>query len=134
MLKSCAQCGRIHPVGVTCPSVLSKRVYGKRDSQAARFRNTAAWKRKAAEVKRRDVGLCRVCLARGTATYKGLEVHHITPLEADYDRRLEDDNLITLCAACHKLAERGEIEAGELRALAGESPMVSTGTPRGCEG
>ena len=41
-------------------------------------------------------------------------VHHITPLTDDFDARLDDDNLISLCAYHHEQAERGEISAEEL--------------------
>jgi len=36
-------------------------------------------------------------------------VHHVVPIEEDYDRRLDDDNLITLCAVHHDMAESGAI-------------------------
>ena len=42
-------------------------------------------------------------------TYKELEAHHIIPLEEDYNKRLDGDNLITLCRYHHELAEKGGI-------------------------
>lgn len=41
--------------------------------------------------------------------YKNLSVHHAIPIESDYDRRLDDDNLLTVCAMHHEMAESGEI-------------------------
>jgi len=41
--------------------------------------------------------------------YTNLEVHHIIPIEEDWDKRLDDDNLITLSEEYHEKAERGEI-------------------------
>ena len=43
-----------------------------------------------------------------------LSVHHIVPLAADFDRRDDPANLITLCDACHELAESGGIPAEAL--------------------
>lgn len=42
-------------------------------------------------------------------TYKDLEVHHIVPLHEDFDRRLDDDNLISLCQYHHDMADSGVI-------------------------
>ena len=50
-------------------------------------------------------------------TYKELEVHHIIPLEEDYNKRLDSDNLITLCRYHHELAEKGEISREELQKI-----------------
>lgn len=50
----------------------------------------------------------------------GLEVHHIRPLREAWEHRLDIENCLTLCQACHELAERGEIEAALLLAWAGE--------------
>ncbi len=47
-------------------------------------------------------------------------MHHIIPLSADYEKRLDDDNLITLCRFHHEQAERGIISKRELLKLAAE--------------
>lgn len=44
-------------------------------------------------------------------------VHHITQLEQDFELRLENDNLITLCGSCHEEAETGMISKECLRSL-----------------
>lgn len=64
-------------------------------------------------IKDRDHYLCQACLhnldGHGVRyTTDQLEVHHIEPLIDDYDRRLDDDNLITLCRAHHEQAEQGD--------------------------
>ena len=43
--------------------------------------------------------LCEDCLTRGKTT-PAREVHHITPIEFGGDR-LNWDNLVSLCSACH---------------------------------
>lgn len=120
MLKSCPSCGRIHDTKVICEE--KRRRMQPRDSEADRFRSTAAWTRKSIHIKERDLGLCRLCLMEGVICWDGLEVHHIVPLAEDFDRRLDDENLITLCSAHHKEAERGEIDRGTLLAAIRATP------------
>lgn len=53
-----------------------------------------------------------------------LGVHHIVPLMADFDKRLDNDNLITLCASHHRQADAGRIPRAELAALAAQPAML----------
>ena len=39
------------------------------------------------------------------------------PIEEDYNKRLDDNNLITLCRYHHKMAETGEIPREELQEM-----------------
>ena len=118
MNKSCRYCGRTHPIGERCALAPKKWERTRRGSSAARsFRSTNAWTQKAIHIKQRDRYLCRVCLAEGKLTVDGLEAHHIVPIEEDYDLRLDDDNLITLCSGHHKQADSGQIPREALRAL-----------------
>ena len=79
--------------------------------------------RKAAEILERDYHCCRVCLSAGIINSNDLSVHHIIPLKDDYDRRLDNDNLITLCRYHHEAAERGHISRQELAAKLEEQGM-----------
>lgn len=111
MLKSCSYCGRIHDSKFNCgkkPQRIKKKY--EKDS----FRSTAAWQRKAEEIKERDNYLCQVCIRNlyGTKVRinsKNLSVHHAIPLKADYELRLNNKILITLCGIHHEMAESGEI-------------------------
>lgn len=116
MLKTCSKCG-IVPEGHICP--YRKPRSNKRDSKADKFRKTKAWINKSIEIRQRDKCLCKVCINNLYYTiniynYDKLEVHHITPVNEDYDRRLDNDNLITLCNFHHKMAECGKIPREEL--------------------
>ena len=116
MLKSCKYCGRIHSKKEIC----SRKPVSTRESREDKFRNTTAWRNKREEIKKRDRYLCQACLnnLRGTTkrlTTDDLSVHHIQPLKTNFDLRLEDSNLITLCAFHHELAENGRISASELK-------------------
>ena len=121
MLRSCAACGRIHDSRETC-AARRRLPLPKKEQQA--FRSTDAWTRKSLAVRQRDLGLCRVCLEEGVLTWKELSVHHIVPLTEDFDRRLDEDNLITLCSRHHRMAERGELPRQQLAALAGSPPAL----------
>lgn len=117
MKRYCSICHKIHEGRCTRPRTYT----GVRDSQADKFRNTQAWRRKSAAILERDYHCCRVCYAGGKVCTDGLSVHHITPLAVDFGRRLDDDNLIALCRFHHEQAERGMIKALYLRKLAHDS-------------
>ena len=120
MLKTCSKCG-IVPQGHICP--YRKPRNNTRDSKADKFRKTKAWINKSIEIRTRDKYLCQVCINNlyntiNTYNYDKLEVHHIISIKEDYDKRLDNDNLITLCNYHHKLAEVGDIPREELLELA----------------
>lgn len=115
--RYCPVCGKIHE-----GRCKSKNISVERNSQADKFRNTQVWKRCAKRIMERDYYCCRVCLAAGILTNRGLSVHHITPLSEDYERRLDEGNLITLCRFCHAKAEHGVIPRKRLFALASIPP------------
>lgn len=119
MLKTCSRCG-IVPEGHICPYKTYRKK--EKDSKADKFRKTKMWTKKSLEIRQRDKNLCVVCINNLYNTifqynYDKLEVHHITPINEDYNRRLDNDNLITLCNYHHKLAEEGEIPREELYRL-----------------
>ena len=110
-LVTCKYCG-ITQRGHNCPHKKSR--VKSLDSESVRFRNTKAWARKSVEIKQRDRYLCAVCLANlyntmAMLNYKAVEVHHIVPIKEDYNKRLDNSNLITLCSFHHKMADKGEI-------------------------
>ena len=116
---TCSRCGVVKR-GHRCPY----KPYKKRDkdTQADKFRKTKAWTNKSIEIRQRDKYLCRVCMANLYNTirqfnYNKLEVHHITPINEDYNKRLDNDNLITLCVYHHKMADNGQIPREELQNL-----------------
>lgn len=106
MLKSCKYCMRIHDSKFDCGR---KPVRKKPINDINKFRWSRKWREKRNDIVERDLHLCQVCKQDNQFTYNDLEVHHITSLEQDFDKRLDDDNLITLCEGHHEEAERGEI-------------------------
>ena len=45
-------------------------------------------------------GLCELCRAKGIIK-SAKEIHHKIPIEEDWSKRLDYDNLIALCSDCH---------------------------------
>ena len=135
MMKSCKYCGRMHDVSVECPRKPKKRWGAYDRGEVGAFRRTHAWRVKSLDIRDRDYNTCRVCADGKYGTYagkqyqtQGLSVHHIVPLAEDYDLRLEDDNLITLCPYHHEQAEAGKLPRGYLQHLA-TSPLFEDSTP-----
>lgn len=133
MKKACSYCGLIHDLKFECTKKtvhIYKGYAKKRDSREEIFRSSYEWKKKRTHILKRDKYLCQACLhgLHGTSsrlTASGLSVHHIVPLKADFDLRLDDGNLITLCQAHHELAERGRITADILREITPPYPDES---------
>ena len=122
MLRSCKYCGRIHDNRHDCGH---KPKYRKQYTDINGFRSTAAWQRKRGQIKQRDNYLCQICIRKlyGTITqytYDNLSVHHAVPVEQDWDRRLDDDNLLTVCDMHHEMAEAGEIPLDEILGIISE--------------
>jgi len=112
MLRSCKYCGRVHDSKYDCGR---KPVYQKVKGRTPdKFRNTTAWKKKREEIRQRDMNLCQCCIRNlpGTVsrlTYDNCSVHHAVPLDVDYDKRLDKDNLLLVCSVHHEMCESGAI-------------------------
>ena len=118
MKKYCNKCNKYHDINYRCNP---ERIMKPKDTEARKFRAGWSWTKKSLEIRERDNFLCAYCRSTGKLVYKGLSVHHIIPLEEDIERGLDDDNLITLCDACHKAAEKGDISRIELiKIISGE--------------
>lgn len=134
MKKSCVYCGRIHDSKFDCGR--KPKRFKKRNIKDA-FRSTAVWQRKTVEIKERDGYLCQICLRDlyGTKIRVNnlrLSVHHAIPLQEDYEKRLDNDNLLTVCDMHHEMAESGEIPYEEIKKIIDEQEQgVSPGEKSG---
>lgn len=115
MYRACSKCGKIHPYNKKCYIGDSFR---KKNTNANKFRNTTGWKYKSEEIRQDSKYLCSICLDNNIYNYDNLEVHHIEPLEQNYERRLDNYNLICLCNSHHREAEEGKIDKEYLFKLA----------------
>ncbi len=119
MYKACSRCGQIHSTKYNCKHNKPKwdnTKYGTGEER--KLRNTAAWTKKAEEVKQQAQYLCEVCRDKGIYNYNELETHHITKLREDKAGLLDDSNLICLCVKHHKQADRGQLSKEYLTKLA----------------
>ena len=121
MRKSCRYCGRSHEYGEICPKKIqyrNKYESKPRTSLADKFRNSRIWREKRSSIQRRDCYMCRYCFVKEKKiTTSDLSVHHIIPIEKNYDLRLANGNLITLCRLHHEQAEKSLIKPDTLRNL-----------------
>lgn len=125
MLKSCAYCGRIHDSKFVCEQKKEKqrkRWGNNKDSAAAIFRKTQVWTNKSKRVRKLDNHLCLCCIEELPGTIRKyntqhLQVHHIVPVEEDYELRLDEGNLITACEKHHEMCESGTISRKKQKEL-----------------
>lgn len=122
MLKSCSYCGKIHDSKYICSAKPKKN---RAITEADKFRWTSIWQRKREEIKKRDLYLCQICIRElyNTATKyntEELSVHHNIPINEDYNKRLDNSNLLTVCDYHHKMCDRGEIAREEVQKIIDE--------------
>lgn len=132
MLKSCKYCGRIHAKNYDCGR---KPVYKKTTGgKGYYFRKSDAWTQKSLEIRERDGNLCQICVRKLYNTlrqfnYDTLSVHHIVPVNEEYDKRLDNDNLLTLCRMHHEMCEDGIISRTEQIEIAREQEVKMDRVP-----
>lgn len=120
MKKACPYCGAIHDKKYICPKKPTGKYHSRTElSQADIFRGSYDWKCKREYIMKRDLYLCVACRHKLPGTIRqfnneDLSVHHIRPLNTNYELRLDDENLITLCRIHHEMAEKCEISADKL--------------------
>lgn len=111
MLKSCQYCGKIHDSKYICKKKPNRK---KEITEADKFRWTRLWQKKREEIKKRDLYLCQICIrelynTENKYNTNDLSVHHNVPLNEDFNKRLENNNLLTVCGYHHELCENKEI-------------------------
>lgn len=77
--------------------MIKKETYHSRYSQ---FYNSKEWKNLRNLKWSSANGLCEKCLLNGIIK-PGKEVHHKIPIEENWEKRLDYNNLILLCKDCH---------------------------------
>ncbi|EGQ0370168.1 TPA: HNH endonuclease [Staphylococcus pseudintermedius] len=81
-----------------------------KDSKYMMFYHSKAWRDKRKQVLLRDKYLCQSCLRKGyvnpVKNGQRFYVHHIVELKDDWEKRLDMDNLETVCSKCHIEAHR----------------------------
>lgn len=71
-----------------------------RDKKSKDFYRSKAWKELRNLAFNRDNGLCQSCLKQGE--YRTADVvHHIIEIKSDWEKRLDLNNLESICHKCH---------------------------------
>lgn len=122
MLKSCQYCGRIHDSKLICSKKPKKQ---RQITEIDKFRWTGIWQKKREEIKKRDLNLCQICIRELYNTEikyntQNLEAHHNIPINEDYNKRLDNDNLLTVCHYHHELCENENIPREEVQSIINE--------------
>jgi len=130
MLKSCRYCMRVHDSKIDCGRKPAPK-YFKRNNERDKFRWTIEWQHKREEIRIRDNQLCQVCIRKlydtlDQYTYNDVSVHHAIALTDDFNRRLDNDNLITICGYHHEMAEAGKIPYKEIQKIIDEQENKCT--------
>lgn len=68
--------------------------------QSKDFYKSTAWEKCRDYILSRDLGLCQICLPT-VGPVPASTVHHKEHLRDNWERRLDPDNLISVCASCH---------------------------------
>ena len=75
-----------------------KQTYNEKFSQ---FYNSKQWHELRNFKWQESNGLCELCLKDGIIN-EAREIHHIVPIEKDWNKRLDYENLIALCPSHHQ--------------------------------
>lgn len=133
MKKACPYCGKIHDKKDVCIKRPIRRRSMNSPNREDIFRWSYDWKMKREYIMIRDRYLCAACYnnLEGTVARLNnaeLSVHHIQPLKTNWELRLCDGNLITLCRKHHEMAESGVICADLLLNLIKNHPPEGKAT------
>lgn len=71
-----------------------------RNPKYVRFYNGIKWKQLREYILTRDNYLCQDCYSRNVITY-AKDIHHIEDIKESWDKRYDENNLISLCHDCH---------------------------------
>lgn len=103
---NCGICGGKHEVGTDCPNKYKFKKISDVSQKANKFYRTKQWQLKRKEILNRDTYCMRCWIKFGIVNCENLEVHHICPLTTYWEKRLENNNLITLCRQCHRWCDQ----------------------------
>lgn len=104
LYSKCRNCGKLIPYRTKrcekCQTEWNKQKEEYRNEDIKRFRSSGVWTRKSKQVLKDSNYQCQICKDKNIVAV-ATEVHHIMPLSIDFNKRLDDDNLIALCEGCH---------------------------------
>lgn len=73
-----------------------------RNQKTKQFYKSRAWQAARRKALTRDNYLCQDCLSENRIT-RADTVHHLVEISVDWSKRLDINNLVSLCASCHNM-------------------------------
>lgn len=130
--KFCHKCGSVHeygecpnkkdsPINIS-PSEKKKSHYktyaemNEEELKIQKFYNSKEWRKMRDKMMAKCNGLCQICWALGKLK-NATSVHHIVKLRVDFNKRLDEDNLICVCDSCHRVLEESCSSVEEVELL-----------------
>lgn len=103
--KYCIDCGiKINYRSTRCKTCYDILQDKGKSKERTKFNNSPEWKNARRSVYERDNYTCVVCNRTGGK----LECHHVIRYADDKSKRLDVNNLITVCYDCHKYIHFGD--------------------------
>lgn len=106
--RRCGKCGKKIPQGTKCECLkesikeYNNRIrYNKDNIKYSKFYSSTSWRKLSKYIRIKYNDLCLRCYIKDKVIVPADVVHHITEIREDYSKRLEENNLITLCHSCH---------------------------------
>ena len=77
----------------------------KNNTMTEKFYSSKQWQQLREYVRARDKHLCQDCLKESRITL-ATQVHHIVSILKDWDKRFDEENLVSLCNEHHRLRHK----------------------------
>ena len=107
--KRCSRCGKRIPSGTSCPCIKTRhKEYDKysRDKKCKQFYASREWRAIRSATIEIDDGMDVYLFMTEGKLVAADTVHHIIPLQDDWQRRLDMDNLMSLSHDTHSMIEQ----------------------------
>lgn len=114
----CGNCGREIEQGSKCICGIDKERYKRYNKYVrwnkdnvlySRFYSSAEWIRLSKYIRSKYNNMCLMCLLEEGKINVADVTHHIIPIRKDFGKRLQEDNLITLCHNHHNRIDHKHI-------------------------
>lgn len=109
LYKRCGRCGKRIPSGSTCPCIKARhKEYDRysRDKESRQFYGSSEWLRIRSAAMEADGGIDVYLFMTEGKLVPADTVHHIIPLQDDWQKRMDINNLMSLSHGTHSMIEQ----------------------------
>lgn len=112
-IRSCGYCGKLHRTNEICDKKPKRREsYGEDVKKQMTFYSTSKWQKLRELVKSDNNYMCQICKEICEVSYAD-SVHHIVPINENWELRDDIDNLIPVCDFHHSEIHKRNINNKE---------------------